>query len=452
MIILPISTELHDGKIRLAAIEIILLCFIVHLIVSNNTSHVEKEIQNAIIQFKQKQSTELTNGSFLYFSDILTRNNDLLNESELELKQKINSLRKSVYFYKFGFVPDRFNILTLFTSMFIHGSWMHLIGNILFFYVCGIAMEKFWGFWRFFIIYISCGIGANFFYMFTSIMAGQNASSIPLIGASGAIAGVMGAFLITHGQVKIKILFIFLLWFRKTFFISSYLYLGFWFFSQIAYAVLDIGHESGVAYSAHIGGFVLGAILAITIKGEHDSSQISTSTLSKRIRLASDIKQYNTSLDNSALQDQVSADPLLTQGWEAFRQGNYNLAVDILNRAIDGIFLLPDNKVEISENITNILKYSRQLNFSSEQIYYWAKVLTEKGMGDLALKCYDLAAQTASNLHIQKNSLFHSAKFRMKSGLQIERAVNDFKKVVSLDSNGILSQQAYNYLNRLKYQ
>jgi len=147
--------------------------------------------------------------------------------------------------------------ITILTSMFMHASWMHIIGNMVYLWAFGREIENAMGPVRFAIFYLIGGIVAM-----SAQILGDPFSRIPALGASGAIAAVMGAFLITFPRDRIRTLVFFLIFFRITL-IPAALLIGFWFLMQ----VLNIGavaqvRTGGVAYLAHIGGFLFGVITA----------------------------------------------------------------------------------------------------------------------------------------------------------------------------------------------
>lgn len=152
------------------------------------------------------------------------------------------------------------NILTPLTSMFLHGGWGHLLGNALFFWVFGKKIEDSMGSVRFLFFYIICGLAAAATHIFV-----QPASPIPTVGASGAISGVLGAYLVLYPRVRVKMFFFFLLFFRIIP-IPAWLVLIWWFFWQVIAALPEMMSANtdvsgGVAVWAHIGGFVTGMIL-----------------------------------------------------------------------------------------------------------------------------------------------------------------------------------------------
>jgi membrane associated rhomboid family serine protease len=149
------------------------------------------------------------------------------------------------------------NWITILTSMFMHGSWSHIIGNMIYFWAFGPEIEDAMGRVRYLVFYLLGGLIAM-----AAQVAATPHSTIPTLGASGAIAAVMGAFLVTYPRDQIRaVLFIFV-FFRITF-IPACLLIGFWFLTQLVHAgsVGDV-QRGGVAYLAHVGGFVFGALTA----------------------------------------------------------------------------------------------------------------------------------------------------------------------------------------------
>jgi membrane associated rhomboid family serine protease len=142
------------------------------------------------------------------------------------------------------------------TSMFLHGSWGHLLGNLLFLWVFGNNIEDSMGHLRFIAFYLLCGVAASLAHILFS-----PASPLPAVGASGAISGIMGAYVVLYPRVRVT------MWFPPIFLfhLHALFFLGYWFFLQLATAIVDIGPEAGeqggVAVWAHVGGFVAGLVL-----------------------------------------------------------------------------------------------------------------------------------------------------------------------------------------------
>ncbi len=153
--------------------------------------------------------------------------------------------------------PRVFPLLSLFTSMFLHGSLFHLLGNMLYLWIFGNNLEDFLGSFRFAIFYLLSGLGASL----THIIFNPN-SQVPMIGASGAIAGVLGAYFILYPGARVSTL-VFLFIFIRVVPIPAAYVLGFWFLMQ----VLNVGLGGGVAWFAHIGGFLIGILLIKIFSG-----------------------------------------------------------------------------------------------------------------------------------------------------------------------------------------
>ena len=149
---------------------------------------------------------------------------------------------------------------TVFTSMFLHGSWMHLISNMLYMWIFGNNIEDAMGRIRFIIFYLLCGIAAAM----TQALSDPY-STTPMIGASGAISGVLGAYLLLypHAKVLVAIPFGFIIHTTR---ISAMWVLGFWFVLQIFNSLISGDQQGGVAWGAHIGGFVAGMALVAFFK------------------------------------------------------------------------------------------------------------------------------------------------------------------------------------------
>ena len=148
-------------------------------------------------------------------------------------------------------------LVTIFTAMFMHGSWMHIIGNMVFLWAFGPQMEDAMGRGRYVVFYLVGGVVAM-----QPQVAGSPGSPVPTLGASGAIAAVMGAFIVTYPRDRIKsVLWIFI--FVRITMIPAALLIGIWFLIQVfnAGAVANV-QTGGVAYLAHVGGFLFGAVTA----------------------------------------------------------------------------------------------------------------------------------------------------------------------------------------------
>jgi membrane associated rhomboid family serine protease len=170
------------------------------------------------------------------------------------------------FIMKWAFVPSRFlanpfgDFLTLFSSMFMHAGWVHLGGNMLYLWIFGDNVEDRFGHIKFTIFYLLCGLAATF-----AQLAFSMGSNLPNLGASGAIAGVLGAYVLLFPQGKVRVL-----QGQRLIQVSALIVIGLWivlqFFSGIG-SITDAANTGGVAYVAHIGGFIAGFVLTFLFRG-----------------------------------------------------------------------------------------------------------------------------------------------------------------------------------------
>jgi len=144
---------------------------------------------------------------------------------------------------------------TAITSMFLHGGWMHLLGNMLFLWIFGNNIEDAMGKKRFIVFYLLCGLAA----LMANALPNPH-STIPMIGASGAISGVLGAYLLLFPHARVLVAIPFGIFIHTTRLPAGWV-LAFWFVLQIINSMLNAGQQGGVAWGAHIGGFVAGMVL-----------------------------------------------------------------------------------------------------------------------------------------------------------------------------------------------
>lgn len=163
-----------------------------------------------------------------------------------------------VFLFKYGVIPDRLHLSALFTSMFLHGGWWHILANMWFLWVFGRDIEDLVGSGRYLLLYLVCGVIAGLIQV-----AASPFSRIPTIGASGAIAGVMGAYLMKYPRVRIATLVPFIVFFFTVDIPAAFLLL-YWFVLQFFNGIGSIAEASysgGVAWFAHVGGFLAGVFI-----------------------------------------------------------------------------------------------------------------------------------------------------------------------------------------------
>ena len=151
--------------------------------------------------------------------------------------------------------PHYFHFANIFTAMFVHANWVHVGGNMLFLWVFGGNVEDILGHGKFLLFYLLCGLAAAL-----AQMASNPLSIVPMVGASGAIAGVMGAYLVKFPRSRVEMLFFAIFFFR--FDVAAWFMLAYWFVIQIV-GGFDVAEASqgGTAFFAHLGGFVAGIVL-----------------------------------------------------------------------------------------------------------------------------------------------------------------------------------------------
>ena len=169
------------------------------------------------------------------------------------------------FIMKWAFIPSRFlanpfgDFLTLFTSMFMHAGWLHLGGNMLYLWIFGDNVEDRFGHLKFLIFYLICGLAATF-----AQLAFSPGSSVPNLGASGAIAGVLGAYILMFPQGMVRVM-----QGQRMIQVPALIVIGFWIVLQLFSGIgsMTAADTGGVAYMAHIGGFAAGIVLAFLFRG-----------------------------------------------------------------------------------------------------------------------------------------------------------------------------------------
>jgi len=256
----------------------------------------------------------------------MSEDTEKLQEEMDSLAQQFHDLREQSVLLNYGFVPAHKRAIAYLTSMFMHAGWIHLIGNMWFLWLAGFVLEENWGRAIYPAFYLLGGIVASQIHA----LAYPN-SIVPCLGASGAIAALMGAFLVRFPKLKID------MWgtaffMRFRFKAPAYSLLPLWLLTEIFYGAM-VGQMSGVAHWAHIGGFIFGMLGALVIQHtglEHKA--------------------------NAAIEEKVgwTADPAIVQGTECLEQGRWDEGIAILR-----------NYLQAKPDATDALSLLRQL--------YWRK-------------------------------------------------------------------------------
>ncbi len=249
-------------------------------------------------------------------------------QSEMDsLNATFVSLYKTSITEQYAFVPANPTAISYLTANFLHGGWLHLIGNMWFLWLAGFVLEDVWGRWLYSAFYLLAGVAALQFY------AWSNPGSItPTLGASGAVAALMGAFLVRFPKMKIEMawLFIFKLYRFKA---AAYWLLPMWLFMEIFYGTL-FGTNGGVAHWAHVGGFLFGALAALAIQYSGIEQKANKAieeklewTNDQELEQASDMMEHGQLAEAlPLLHDYVAAKPNSLDAWNMLRQLHHRQA------------------------------------------------------------------------------------------------------------------------------
>jgi membrane associated rhomboid family serine protease len=244
------------------------------------------------------------------------------------LNTQFLSLAKTSITEQYAFVPAQPTAISYLTANFLHGGWLHLIGNMWFLWLAGFVLEDVWGRWVYSAFYLIAGAAALQFY------AWSNPGSItPTLGASGAVAALMGAFLVRFPKMKIEMawLFFFKMYRFKA---AAYWLLPFWLAVEIFYGTL-FGSNSGVAHWAHVGGFLFGAVAALAI--QHSGIEHKTNkAIEEKLGWSNDaeLEQASSMMDHGQLPDAI----VLLTNYVAVKPGSldaWNLLRTIYQRQSD---------------------------------------------------------------------------------------------------------------------
>ena len=230
-----------------------------------------------------------------------------LLQSEMDsLAERFAEEEKSSVLANYAFVPAHPRPISYLTSMFLHTGWLHLIGNMWFLWLAGFVLEDRWGRVIYPVFYLLAGVAASLFHALF-----YPGSIVPALGASGAVAALMGGFLVRFPKLKIEMLW-FMLIFRIRFKAYAYWLLPLWLLTEVFYGSL-FGQSSGVAHWAHVGGFLFGGLAALVIQRTGLEQQA-----------------------NAVIEEKIgwTADPAIVKGTEFMEQGKLDEAIAVLQRHV----------------------------------------------------------------------------------------------------------------------
>jgi membrane associated rhomboid family serine protease len=275
--IFPISHEdMTARRWPIATTAIILLCFIIYPITSLVEAAMEPQLEKTAVPaleffeahpnvkacpLVQRLAEAHKSQSDYSTVGIMASNAPIAPADQSKMDALCDDLDRAAHelpTFRFGYIPAENNLLGLVTSQFLHGGWFHLIFNMWFLWLCGCNLEDKWGRAVFVPFYLISGVVAALAHK----LAVPN-SVEPLIGASGAIAGAMGAFLVSFAKTRIR--FVYWIYLRPGMFSApAYVMLPLWLLENLVWGLVDVG--DGVAYWAHVGGFAFGLSVAIALR------------------------------------------------------------------------------------------------------------------------------------------------------------------------------------------
>ncbi len=277
MIILPVRSEKDTSRYPKVTVALITINLIIWVFTNHITTREMKRIEgahNTLLALEMEYIPTLMreNPELLQQGDIQAFHQAFLDqriiptdapiyESWLEALHKFKHLSTTTLFHRWGFIPARMNLFKLIISIFLHGNFFHVFGNMLYLWIVGCNIEDEWGWKRFLGLYFLSGAAAVAIHT-----AYSPTMTTPIIGASGAVAGVMGAFMIQYFKTKIRFVYFFWLIIRPywgIFRIRAGLVLPFWFLQEFFMA--RSGVQTGVAHWAHVGGFAFGMIASAVL-------------------------------------------------------------------------------------------------------------------------------------------------------------------------------------------
>lgn len=344
-----------------------------------------------------------------------------------DLYDRFQTAKRNVIFEKVGLKPGEFRLTTLFTSMFVHANFLHLLFNMIFLWLVGCNIEDDWGRMVFLGLYLLSGVAAVLVHM-----AAFPHSTAPLIGASGAIAGIMGAYLIRHFKARIRLLWFVWLFIRPyfgTFTVYAGVALPFWLLAQVFGASWSTTAKStGTAYLAHLGGFGFGAVLGLSMKFlglEHKFIAPMVEDSFERLKLSPTMKAAHQKLDDG---DAAGALPLLLQAIREdpkdiearlmaarlrAEKGETGEAQAMYDQAL-GLALASQDSGWVQPICGELKERKLEGGLSEDCLYRLALYWEKAGQPDEAVKAYDQYVQR-----------FPSSRLRPKAIYRLHRIYKD---------------------------
>ena len=369
MLILPIEKKLNWKRPPIALIIIVLINIIIFFTYQDLDSHRQENAVNfyhsnkllkaelpAYQQYLAGKGEEKVDENTAYIEYIIlsdyefrqyldNNSKSIISTSNYQRwhnsREQANQLWDKASYYAFGLKPSQVTPITLITHQFLHGGFWHLFGNLVFLLIFGFAVEAALGSIRFFSYYLISGVGAGLFFAFVENVI-NGAGYTPLVGASGAISGVTAMYLVLFRFQKIKF-FYWILFFVGYFRAAALIILPIYILKEVYFHITDIG--SNVAYTAHIGGFIAGAILVLLTQSLQKKS-INNDYIEGKEEI-NEIDNYSIDLDK--LYNQIG-------------KCNFKQALDLFSK-MKGKFGLNNELIVIEYNLIRALNHDKLPSF-----------------------------------------------------------------------------------------
>lgn len=388
---IPVAHE-SDTVRRFPWISIIVigLCIVIHIFIARDVKNIENELNNGYFELikyylmhpyleldpeltkvfsidKRRMEEALTVYKNVYPSpedeDVLEEEQETL---DLMARRLINAAHKLPY-RKWGFVPSDKTLRGLISHMFIHGGWIHLLGNLLLLYLTGPFIEDVWGRPVFISFYLLMGaISAMMFAIHHPLFAG------PLIGASGAISGLMGAFLVRYWRTRIKFVFIIFPLIGRSFKAPAWVMLPLWFilelYSARIMATINPG-GGGVAHWAHIWGFIFGVACALGMKHFRVEEKYINPKIEQKTTFVDE--SYQTYVEANSLIEQGSKDEAFAMLLEGAKKDPSHS--DIVP-ALWALSLESGKTAEVSKYLSILIENEIKLNRLDSALYFYRQL------------------------------------------------------------------------------
>ncbi|MDP8222818.1 MAG: rhomboid family intramembrane serine protease [Candidatus Lernaella stagnicola] len=350
----------------------------------------------------------------LFETNGLTSTMHPLYQEYLRKKVVWNQARTNSLMGRFALTPAEFHPFKAISALFLHADIWHLFGNMLFLFLAGAILEETFGAFLYLLLYLLSGFIANTFFalLFTS-------STVPLLGASGAISGLLGAFLVRFAKVRIRFWYFFWLFFffmrKGTFSLPAFIVLPLLFLQDLLYGVLTLEGGAGVAYFAHVGGFIVGVAFGLFLKRyeiyaptlvEEEKEAAGPVAAGPMARVAVTERRYRRKMEAPAANDYFGrfllVQALMTEG-EADRAAQ---EADALAEA-----LVDTDQTELLSDLARIFDEPQSVPVMSDRAYVQAAIILEqRAMPQVALTMYEeLAHHYPVSPHAAR-ALFRAAR------------------------------------------